>query len=241
MSSLNKIRLEDGTELAVSEWLHQPVFSTMEFGAAATAAGALNLSAFNYVVGQRVSSQGVAARNASEADTNIVRKRAMNQDESMIVFAITYEIFGLTNGTTGSSPSFVSSPVPQTDARNLRRLQLMTLVQLFVGANIKKPQVEVPFAWIHQSIGSPAWFSQSRDNPTSVAFNHGTGGVLSARNQELLKLPVYIGGFGENAVPGNMMTFYLKLTSAEALSNDVQLTQDLRVVWHLDGLKKRPA
>lgn len=234
MSSLNKIRLEDGTELSVAEWLHQPVYSTMEFASTAS----VDLSAFNYVVGQRVSATTAPApagspRTANERDTNLVRKRAMNQDEALIVFAITYEIFALST-LTGGSPPEEEATLPMTAPTEIRRLQRDCLVELYVGAGIKKPQIQVPFAWIHQSVGSPAWTSGNY-----AESKYGTGGTISARNQELLKLPVYIGGFGEAARPGDMMTFWLRFWSPPGTVMSLQ--QDIRLRWHLDGLKKRPA
>lgn len=243
MSSLNKIRLEDGTELSVAEWLHQPVFS----GMAIDHAQGIDLNAFNYVVGQPISANGASLRrNATESDTNIVRKRAMNQDEALIVFSITYEVFGASEAGADLSPTPSLEgygEAPSVTAENLRRLQRDCMVELYVGAGIKKPQVQVPFSWIHQSIGSPSWMSSYTgvvDGSSNLSErSYGTGGVVSARNQELLKLPVYIGGFGENARPGNMMTFYLRFFSPNGVVKS--LDQTLYINWHLDGLKKRPA
>ena len=229
MSSLNNVRLPDGTDVVMSEWLDQPVFSTMEFAATS----APNLDCFNYVVGGPVSSVGLARRNATEADTNIVRPRSMNQDESMIVFGITPEFFALTNATVGSPPETVAF-APMLSGSDVRRLQTQLIFDLFVGDGIKKPMYQVPLEWLHQSIGAPGWCSGD-----FAAIDYGTAGVVSARDQERLKLPIYIGGYGQNAKPGNMMTFFVRVEAPNGAV--VGLRQNVRIVWHLIGLKKRPA
>jgi hypothetical protein len=233
MSSLNKVRLRDGTEVAISEWLHQPRFSVMEFNAADT----VDLQVFNYVPGQPVShGASVAARSAFFTDTNMVKRKAMNMDEALIVMAITYELFGLSTVTNGSGNNIALAPmVTSTD---LKRLQFTGVWELYVGG-IKKPAYRAPFEWIRQSIGSPAWVSGDAGN-TVTRVDYGTGGRISAKNQELLKLPIYIGGFGQNARPGNSMNFYGRFFNAVG-GAFTGLRGGIQMRWHLDGLGRRPA
>ena len=233
MSSLNTIRLPDGTELQLSEWLHWPLYSTIEFATT----DAISLDAFSYVVGNTVPrTTTIAARIADEADTNMVRARSMNQDEAQVVFAITYENFGTTSIAADSPPNLVA-PLPLVGATALRSLQLFCIVELKVGANIKKPQVGVPFSYIGQGLGQ--WLYGSGDAPD---FHIGYGGDPVPRNQKLLNLPIYIGGFGENAKPGNSMNFFLRFRNPNAaISGESILIQSIRQRWWLDGLKKRPA
>jgi hypothetical protein len=231
MSSLNTVRLADGTELNIAEWLHWPLFSTIEIGAGDN----FRLDAFSYVRGNTVAhTAGVAARNATEADTNLVRKKKMNQDEALVVFAITYEIFGLTASQDAESPPNDIAPVPLVDATDHRRLQRDGLVELLVGAGIKKPQVEATFSYISQGIGTVAWSSGDFDS-----IHLGSGGYPTPNNQRKLQLPVYIGGFGESARPGNSMHFKLRFRSPAGGIAD--MVQDVRIRWWLDGLRKRPA
>ena len=151
MSSLNSVRLPDGTEVVISEWLHQPQYSTLEFDNAQ----AVDLRLFNYVEGQNVSSIGLTKRQATKQDTNQVKRSAMNQDEALIVFALTYEAFGLTSLTGTSSAPVTTSPM--LNSSDIRRLQMQGVFELYVGPGIKKPQMGVPFSWLTQSIGSPSW------------------------------------------------------------------------------------
>ena len=229
MSSLNNIRMPDGTELNLSEWLHWPLYSTIEIGAT----DALRLEAFSYVRGSSVPrTASLAVRQATDSDTNMVRRRKMNQDEALVVFAVTYEAFGLEDEVTPASPSLVAAPAPLVSGTTLRSLQRDTVAELLVGAGIKKPQVEVPFSYIGQSIGQS--MSSSGD---FASISVGTAGCAIPSNQRKLELPVYIGGFGENARPGNTMKFSLRHRSQGALS----LGASLRIRWWLDGLRKRPA
>lgn len=234
MSSLNTIRLPDGRELQISEWLHWPLYSTVEFDLS----DSISLDAFSYIVGNIVPhSTAVAARQADEADTNQVRRRQMNQDEAQVVFAITYELFSLDSLNTSDSPALPVAPEPLVGANVLRRLQFGLIIDLKVGANIKKPQVGVPFPWIGQGIGQSTY--------TSGDFNDvhiATGGVATPLNQRKLNLPVYIGGFGENARPGNSMSFFLRTrTPSGPIAGAGAPIQQIRLRWWLDGLKKRPA
>lgn len=231
MSSMNKVRLADGREFSISEVFHQPRYSTIEFAAA----DSVNLRCFNYTPGQPVSkSATIASRNATLRDTNMVKRKAMNQDESLIVLAITYEVFGLDAESDGSGNPIAL--VPMLSGTDLRRLQTQGIFELKVGG-IKKPQYEVPFAWVCQSMGIEA--SASDSGATTSRIDYGTAGEMSARNQELLELPIYIGGFGEHARPGNSMPFEGRFYNP--LGAFVNLRQNVRLIFVLDGLAKRPA
>jgi len=232
MSSLNKVRLSDGREFAISEVYHQPRFSTVELGAT----DSVNLRAFNYTPGQPVSrTTSIAQRTANERDTNMIKRKSMNQDESLIVTAITFEAFALDSESDNSGNSIALAPV--LSGTDLRRLQTEGIFSLRVGAGIKKPQYEVPFAWISQSMGIEAAASDAGSTTTRLDF--GTAGEMSARNQEALQLPIYIGGFGEHARPGNSMFFEGRFYNP--LGPFTGLRQNVRLVFVLDGLSKRPA
>jgi len=232
MSSLNKVRLADGREFAISEVYHQPRFSTVELAAA----DSVNLRSFNYTPGQPVSrTPGIASRIATERDTNMIKRKAMNQDESLVVCAITFEVFGLSSASDSSGDSIALAPM--LSGTDLRRLQTQGIFALRVGAGIKKPQYDVPFAWLSQSVGMESYASDS--GATSTHVDYGTAGEMSARNQEVLQLPIYIGGFGEHARPGNSMYFEGRFYNP--LGAFTGLRQNVRIVFYLDGLSKRPA
>lgn len=233
MSSLNVVRLDDGTEVTISEWMHQPLFSVIEFNAG----DGINLQAFNYTVGQIVSaSSSVAQRNATPGDTNIAKKRAMTQDQALVMFSITYELW-LTADITGGSPAKALACEGAAYAPDLRRLQRDCLVEVYVGG-LKKPVFNAPFSYVGQSIGSVTFTSGDGLGGVS-ALQMGSGGYPSARNQRQLMLPIYIGGYGQNAVPGNSMPFHLRFWTPKGTV--AGLVGNYRMRWYLDGLKRRPA
>lgn len=222
--AIKQIRLPDGSEVVIDEWLHYQQFSTIEFAAGV----AVNLRAFTYVQGQQVPTQGVLARTATEADTNQVAKTRMNHDEAYLCYAITYEHFALSAATVGEDPVITLAPAPVLLSQNLRRLQRDLVISLVVGANIKKPQARFPFSRIGQSVGSPA-FASSQALTATTAFSYGTGGKMSASNQRRFQLPIYI---------ASDRVFYLEARSFPGAISD--LSQDVRMRFHLDGLKRRP-
>ncbi len=242
MTSFNNIRMADGKEFSIAEWLHQPVFSCIEFAADA---GVTKLRAFNYIRGQRVSSIGLPKRNATEQDTNLVKAQAMNQDEALLCFSITMEIFGLTAVTT-TTPALdlTIAPTPLLSGTDLRRLQRDCMLELFVGAGLKKPQLDAPFVYYGQSVGATIVASGDRGNAAAgvaaIGLDYGTAGRVTAGNQNMLDLPIYIGGFGDQARPGNSMTFYAQFSNPFG-GVIAGLRQAVRIFVVCDGLKKRPA
>lgn len=230
MSSFNTIRLPDGTNLSISEWLHWPLYSTVEIGAG----DGINVDAFSYARGQTVAkTSSITQRTANDMDTNVLRRKKMGQDEALVVMSITYEIFGLADLNSEGSPSIPESPAPLYNPADLARLQRDCVVDLVVGANIKKPQVGVPFSYVPQSVGTTSFVS---GDLASAAY--ATGGYPSPLNQRQLMLPVYIGGHGQNAMPGNSMHFKLRFTAPGGAISD--MNQNARIRFWLDGLKKRP-
>lgn len=233
--AIREIRLPDGTNLKLDEWVHYPLYSTVEFAQYTK----LNLKAFSYTVGQQVPSQGLARRTANEGDTNQVVRGRTNQDEAMVVYAMTYEIFGLSNGSanpaTGAGGGVVAATAPNFSRHNLMALQRSMLVELFVGANITKPQLRVPFARLGQSMGpvihGTTLLTQAGTTPFAVTLGGpdlGTGGRVSANNQWRLEIPVYI---------ESDRVFNVKVSSPQALND---MNQDVRLRLVLDGMKRRP-
>jgi hypothetical protein len=219
--AIKNIRLPDGSEVVIDEWLHWQQFSTIEFAAGAQ----INLKAFTYVQGQVVPQTGLVARNATEVDTNQVAKTRMNYDEAYLCYAISYEHFALSDAANDDS---LFAPAPVLLSQNLRRLQRDLVISLVVGANIKKPQARAPFSRFGQSVGAPAWTS-SQALGAGINFSYGTGGAMTASNQRRYALPVYI---------ASDRVFYLETRSFPGAI--VDLTQAVRLRWYLDGLKRRP-
>lgn len=238
MTSLNRILMADGSEFALQEWLHQPVWTTIEF---ANTAG-VNMTAYSYRRGQPVASVGLPKRTATDMDTNLVRQKAMNQDEALLCFGITVEFFSMYTVTyeTEGPVTHTVVPAPAVAGTDMRRLQRDAMLEFYIGAGIRKPQFDAPLGYFGSSMGAHCASSGDDTATTLLNLDHGTPGRVSPLNQQALTMPLYIGGFGDSAMPGNAMTFFAKFYNAFG-GAFVGLRQSIRMRIVADGLKKRPA
>jgi hypothetical protein len=242
--SIDRIKLPDGREVELTEWLHWPQFSTAEgqggIGSAADALGlgngaAINLRLFTYVVGQQIPQAGTPAsgkRQATESDTNQVARARMNQDEAYLAFSMTYEVFALGDDT--DIPGLVNNVQalePVLTGTNLRRLQRDCMLELYVGARIQKPQARAPLSYYGQGVGAVAWGSGDQLNTGADVVNqsYGTAGYISPLNQRRWNLPIYV---------HSDRVMYAKLHSPVGQISG--LSQDWRFRLYMDGLKRRP-
>jgi len=222
--AIKSVKLPNGQVINIGEWLHWPLYSTFEWDNAV----ALDLRAFTYTVGQRVPSSGIAARNATISDTNQVNKARINHDESMIIFALSWEPWSLGDVSDGGSPPAVAAEFPMMHSADVKRLQHEVIVELLVGAGISKPQFRAPLSWINQSVGSPAWASGDAV-AANVEISYGMGGRISPAAQRRFTLPIYI-------EPDRAM----QLRAFTPRGAVTSLGADVRIRWYLDGMKKRP-
>ena len=233
--AIKKVQLPDGSSVVIDEWLHYPLFSTIQLGVSGGAGDSVNLRAFSYVQGQRVPSTTNAPNNtrlADARDTNMVKRGGMNYDEAFILYALTFEHFALTNLVegTGDPITLLTAPIPVFTAENLRRLQRDVLVELIIGAQQQKPQLRAPMSYIGQSVGTKS-FAQMGNTTTATitGFSAGNAGDVDARNQRRLELPIYI---------ESQQVSFLKVTSPVGTS--AGMDQAVRLRWYWDGLKRRP-
>ena len=229
MAAFKKIRLPDGSDIIIDEWLHEPLYSTIEFAAGSI----VNLRAFTYLQGQRVPSQGIAARTATESDTNITTRTRFNHDQAFLIYSLTWEMFALTSAELDAGPpQIIAAPAPVVFGTNLRRLQRELVVELLLGAGIDKPQARAPFSWYGQGVGAVAWSpgdNGANVGPPAVQFNYGTGGKISPRSQRSYKLPIFV--HSDRVLTARIRSFRPTGESA--------FTQDMRLRLYI-GLKRRP-
>lgn len=242
MSDVRTVRIGD-QEIALDEWSHWPLYTTVEAAASVVGATVIpNLTGFSYTVGQNVPSQNLPKRRADINDTNQAVKAKVNRDEAFVCFAMTYEVFALENiypTRDNNSPYPVApfddeSAAPMLTGTNLRFMQMALLLELFLGANINKPMAQAPLSWYGQSAGT--WVSGAGDavaisnafGANAINLNYGTAGELSASNQRRWVLPVEINS-------GTVMKSKLTCPSGEFLCD-----QAWRMRQYLDGIKMRP-
>ena len=227
--AIRSVRLPDGTDVVIDEWLDWPQYSTVEFAAGAQ----LNkFQAYTYLVGQRVPQIGaLTVRNATVADTNQVVRARMNQDESFLIYSLTYDIFGLSDSVIeAASPTPLTvAAVPALSGLNIRKLQRDLIVEILVGAGITKPSLRYPLSWIGQGPGVKPYGSFGTPESPAI-FSVGSASCYgpAPQSQRTLALPIYV---------HNDRRFVLQMTSYPgALDTD----QDVRIRWHITGLKRRP-
>ena len=238
--AIEKLRLADGTEINVEEWLMWPLFSSglgqgnLNGGAPFVGAGG-QLRLFEYVIGDNLPQLGNPAGapfQAGVTDTNQVVRGKINHDEGFICFNLTYEAFALdADPEYGPAPEIISAPQPMLSGTNLRRLQTQMLLELTVGAGITKPRVSAPLEYYGQHIGPTTAASGDilDDAGANIALDFGTGGPVSPHNTRRWHLPVKIDANRD-------MFAALRSPGGEIIGMD----QDWRIRVYLDGLKRRP-
>lgn len=225
MAAFKQIRLPDGQEIIIDEWLHEPLYSTIEFAAGVI----INLRAFTYIQGQRVPSQGLAARTATESDTNITTRTRFNHDQAFLAYSLTWESFALSD-SPAIGPITTTAPAPALSGLNLRVLQREVVAELLLGAGIDKPQARAPFSWYGQGVGAPAWTAGDSGGVATLAVDYGTGGRISPKTQRSWKLPIFI--HSDRVMTARIRSF--------RPAGDAAFDQDARLRLYIDGLKRRP-
>lgn len=224
--ALDRVKLPNGETVVFDEWLHWPLFSTIEWAAASP----VNLRAFTYVVGQKIPSKGINPKTtANPSHTNQVSKSRMNWDESFRIFSMTYEVFGKSDATITGSPNILAAESPMVSALNLRRLQRDLIVELLVGVEIKKGQVRAPFSYFHQGVG-PVMYGSGDAPDANQGISAGTGGDVAWASQRRYAFPVVI-----ESDKNMQLRVYSSPNGAVA-----GLDQDIQMRWYLDGVKRRP-
>lgn len=232
--AIKQIRLPDSTVVEIDEWLQWPAFSTFEAAANAT----LDVRLFSYVVGGRLPASGnpvTGARDANIADTNWIARSRVNHDEAYIWYSMTFEHFALDNSEPfANDPPDLQATQPILRGTNLRTLQKDVMLELFVGAGIKKPQASAPLSYYGQGVGASAYGSGdslliSQGAATQLELNYGTAGAVSPKNQRSWALPIY--------VHSDRIAYVTAKSPGGVMAN---LDQDYSLRVYLDGLKRRP-
>lgn len=231
--AVKEIRLPDGRNVVIDEWLHWPLYSTVEFAGGAS----INLRAFSYVRGQRVPVAGTipgSPRLATAADTNMAQRQQMAFDESFVMYSITYEAFAapvkVRDEEDPPEITDVFSSGGEILGSDLRALQRDLMIELILGAGQTKPQLRYPFSFVPQSVGAQAFASSFAGGPPAVSANVGTGGAIHSGNQRRLELPINI---------PSQRQMYLRVYAPTGTVAGLQ-TSAIRLRFWLDGMKRRP-
>lgn len=231
------IRDQDGQEITLGLAVPIPYYSTAEFGSDIDP----RLDLFGYVVGDPVPSAGTVPspnRTATISDTNVTSAGMLDTDQMLDVYAISYELFGLTNTpvVTQTNTPFVSAPA--VASYNVRRLQRDIVVALKTTALSTKVQARYPLSQVAQGVGpdimgvlgstAPAAGGPGASNPVGV------GGSVNPAASTRWRIPVRILGGMEYSVE-----FYSERSPKNDTTNP-RHDQALQVRVYLVGMSTRP-
>ena len=187
-----KIRLQDGSEMAITDWSWRQLYSTVDI---LSNANDEQFVTWNYVESDPVShSSNIGQnqfRNATKKDCNNDGKSQMPSEQEYICYAVAIEVYQFTLDTNATGESAYTSAVPGTTIPNAGNLSLVQSKLIFALEITQKDFY----------IGSPGWFSTG--GGPFVTASGGLGGNLRtyANNGFASKdavdrspVPLHIGG-----------------------------------------------
>jgi hypothetical protein len=184
-----KIRLADGSEVAITDWSWMTLFSTIDVLSGATDA---ELYAFNYVQSNPVSHSGNIGpnqqRNATLKDCNNTGKAEMPAEEEYICYALAVSIlqFRYDNEASGEDAYKVDAPgLPIPRGPNIAAAQGQLVVSLEVT---QKDFYQNDPTWF--SAGGGAFITGQEASPRSFGIN----GLPSKDAIDRSPVPIHIGG-----------------------------------------------
>lgn len=236
MSSAAVFRGADGREVSLDLAVPIPYYSTAEFGSDVDP----RLDLFGYVAGDLVPSAGTVPapnRTSTIADTNVTSAGMLDTDQELDVYALSYELFGLTNTppvTEGTSFVFA----PAVAAYNVRRLQRDIVMSLKTTAMNTKVAARYPLSQVAQGAGPEIMGVLGSAAPSATGPGAsapvGIGGSVNPAASPRWRIPVHIAGGQSYTVE-----FYSERSPKNDISNP-RHDQALMVRVYLVGMSTRP-
>jgi len=229
INQITKVRMPDGSEVALTDWSARPLYSTGDFW---NNFNMNELRVFTYAPSERVATTLPAgARVASLRDTNITSSSEMDSTEEFLVYAIKIEmhLFGVDQQGHLIIQGNPGLPVPTAP-----------IMSYFQNKMIGELEVSEK-AFLQAGVG---WFNQGFGPSLSVASGNTLRTYANQGNQtheatEQMPIPVHIGGTED-------YSFIFHNPDADTVS----FTQDsgdlfddavvLQCRTYLCGLHKRP-
>lgn len=228
INQITKIRLPDGSEVALTDWSDKPLYSTVELFDGFTDT---EIYAFTYVEGGRVSaSQNLVAaggsRVATKADTNAPSAGEMPATQEFLGYAVSVEAFTTRSTTVDRTARLVTFPgYPSPYAAQLANLSYRLLLELEIS------QKDFPLAglgWFTTGFGLHVTSGRS----ANLGFPHRDAVYFQS-------IPYHIGGTEKYKVifhnpPGTPVQFFDD--QSNPLNDDVVVLRT-----YLVGFMKRSA
>jgi len=240
INQITTMRLPDGTEVAFVDWSDTPLYSTCELLANFTDT---EIDLFQYVAGEPIptTNNALTRRTSNDRDTNVVTPGGMASTEELLVYAIKPDFYEFT--TDDGDPRLVSVPAPNQPAPTRKRLSILHAALLVSLDVSQKFTHRAGLSYYNTGFGASATtvFAGAvavAGQPGLTAANAGWPAQDAVRS---LVVPIHIGGQEKyrlrlENVSGNPVPSGLSEANP-GVSNDNILH---RIVFHLDGLYKRP-
>jgi hypothetical protein len=238
INQITRVRLPDGTDVAIVDWSWRPLYSTLDILAGATDQ---QMYMFNYAQGDNVSaSSNITAaqlRTATDTDCNNSQAGEMDAVEEYLVYAMAVEAYQF---SFESAAYNIDGPgLPMIRAGNLALLHAKTILELEVS---QKDYFKASVGWFAAGFGVNA---VGVGTPAANAIvTYATNGTPNRNAIDRAPVPVHIGGTEKyrvilhnkgQGIGSNALDF--RSDTAGASDTDALV----RLRCNFVGLHKRPA
>ena len=195
INQITKIRMPDGSEVAMTDWSSRPLYSTLDLLTGFTDE---ELRTFSYSHGDPVSASGNmpagALRTASLRDTNISGRSEMDSTEEFLVYAIKVEFHKFTRntGTNVFDVSAVGEPIPNGPLISLLHNRLVLELE---ASDKAFPQAGL--GWFPTGFGPVLAVA----TPNAGALRtYANSGLQTHEAADIMAIPCHIGGTEDYSV-----------------------------------------
>lgn len=233
----SKIRLADGSEVAITDWSWQMLYSVVDVLSGATDE---ELYTFNYVESDPVSHSsnitGNQLRNATKKDCNNTGKSQMPSEEEFICYSVAilpmqFEYDANASGELAYVPLLPGGPMPTASNLNYAMSKLVFAMEI-----TDKDFFTGDLSWFGRGGGA---FVTSSGGAAGNLRTYATNGLPSKDSIDRAPVPLHIGGteefkgifYNPDGLPINWMLE----------DGTVSQTIVMRFKTELIGLRKRPA
>lgn len=238
MDTITQVRLPDGTNLTLGDWVDKPVFSTVDF---LTGFSDPVLEAFGYNVGDVIptSSNATVKRTSSERDTNIAAAGGNVSTEELLVYALKPEFWELQNA--GGTPTDMTSADLRLPGQPVMRPTTLGPFSVWMNLRFKISEKVYADAGVQYFNSGFGIFGMGALIPTNAAANGRTYANQGWPGQDAVRsfaVPHHVGGTEKYTVEWrNWQSRPITFTD----ENQNQITGGVvQVRTYLDGMRKRP-
>lgn len=242
INQITTMRLPDGTEVAFVDWSDTPLYSTCELLANFTDT---EIDLFQYVAGEPIPTTNNAPlrRTSNDRDTNVVTPGGMASTEELLVYAIKPDFYEFTVDAETLAPTSAAPLSPNQPAPTRKRLAILhsaLLVSLDVS---QKFTHRAGLSYYNTGFGASATtiFNGAAAAAGVPGITAASAGWPAQDAVRSLVVPIHIGGQEkyrlrlENVTGNPVPSGLSEADPAEDVENTLH-----RIVFHLDGLYKRP-